>query len=78
APTAAQSSSGIGDNFPQIERVSLQDAKAAYDQDQAVFVDVRSGEEYQQGHIPGAVNIPLLDIPNRIGELNPEDWIITY
>lgn len=78
APAAAEAAPGIEDNFPQIERVSLQDAKTAYDQGQAVFVDVRSSEEYEQAHITGAVNIPLLDLPNRKGELSPDDWIITY
>ena len=30
--------------------------------DGAVLIDVRSEEEYGQGHIPGSVNIPLNDI----------------
>ncbi len=76
--TAAQSAAGIEDNFPQIERISAEDAKTAYDQGGAVFIDVRHVEEYSQGRIAGATNIPLLDMPSRIGELDPNDWIITY
>ena len=30
--------------------------------DGAILIDVRSEEEYGQGHIPGSVNIPLNDI----------------
>ena len=30
----------------------------------AVLIDVREPNEYQSGHIPGAVNIPLSQIPN--------------
>ncbi len=33
--------------------------------DKAVFIDVRSPIEYEGGHIPGAVNIPLFDDEER-------------
>ena len=36
--------------------------------DSAVLLDVRSEEEYEQGHIPGSVNIPLNDIKRVIQE----------
>ena len=35
-----------------------------------VWLDVRSAEEYAQGHIDGAINIPHTEIARRIGELN--------
>lgn len=35
------------------------------------FVDVRSPEEYAAGHIAGALNIPLRDLPVRQHELAP-------
>lgn len=35
----------------------------------AVLVDVRTPEEFADGHVPGAVNIPLQDIGSRQGEL---------
>jgi 3-mercaptopyruvate sulfurtransferase SseA len=68
-------SEGDEDSVP---RVSLADSKAAYETGGAVFVDVRDAESYAQSHIPGALSIPLSELPNRIGELNPSDWIITY
>lgn len=36
-----------------------------------VFLDVRTQEEYAQGHIPGAVNIPVDELRERLGELDP-------
>ncbi|WP_288169959.1 rhodanese-like domain-containing protein [uncultured Slackia sp.] len=36
--------------------------------DGAVLIDVRSEEEYGQGHIPGSVNIPLNDIKRVLQE----------
>jgi phage shock protein E len=34
-----------------------------------LVLDVRSAEEYQAGHIPGAVNIPHDELPARLAEL---------
>ena len=46
--------------------------KQRLDADSGLLVlDVRSAEEFagEQGHIEGAVNVPLEDLPRRIGEL---------
>jgi 3-mercaptopyruvate sulfurtransferase SseA len=59
-------------------RLSLEDAKAAFDQKTAVFVDVRDADSYAENHIPGALSIPLGELPDRLGELDPNSWIITY
>ncbi len=59
-------------------RVSVGDAKAAYDLRQAVFVDVRDRMFYEEAHIPGALSIPLDELEERLGELDPANWIITY
>jgi 3-mercaptopyruvate sulfurtransferase SseA len=59
-------------------RVSLADAKAAYDDGTAVFLDVRFADDYAASHIPGALSIPLADLESRLSELNPTGWIITY
>lgn len=65
-------------SFPDVTRVSLKDARAAYDQKTAIFVDVRGKDAYDLSHVTGALNIPLADIPNRANELDPHAWIITY
>jgi 3-mercaptopyruvate sulfurtransferase SseA len=64
--------------YPEIPRVSLKDAKAAYDAKTAVFVDARTGDSYNTGHIPGALSIPADQIAQHLAELNKNDWIITY
>lgn len=51
--------------------VDVEEAQRLVDEG-AHVVDVRSPAEYQQAHIPRAVNIPLLDLPGR-GEDLPED-----
>ncbi len=64
--------------YPEIPRVSLVDAKAAHDAGTAVFVDARPEASYALGHIPGAISIPADQLPQRLGELNKNNWIITY
>jgi hypothetical protein len=59
-------------------RVSLEEAKAAFDAGSAVFVDTRSSESYAASHIPGAVSIPFGETEARMQELDPARWIITY
>ena len=76
-PTVGISNQGEG-SYPEIQRVSLEDAKAALDAHKAVFVDVRSANSYAESHVPGALSMPLVDLENRLGELNSTDWIITY
>jgi phage shock protein E len=35
----------------------------------ASIIDVRTPGEYEDGHYPGAVNIPLNELPQRLEEL---------
>lgn len=35
------------------------------------LVDVRSPEEFVEGHIPGAINLPLQELERRVRELEP-------
>ena len=39
-------------------------------------VDVRAKHEWDEGHIPGSLNIPLLGLRERLGEL-PRDRALT-
>ncbi len=42
------------------------------------LVDVREPDEYEENRIDGCVLIPLGEIQQRAGELNPEDEIVLY
>lgn len=35
-----------------------------------VLVDVRSAKAYEEGHLPGAIHIPLDELERRAGELD--------
>ena len=77
-PSPVVSSGHDEETYPEIERVSLDDAKAALDAGTAVFVDVRAAEAYAASHISGALNIPLAEIETLLNELDPKLWIIPY
>lgn len=64
--------------YPEVPRVSVKDAKAALDIGNAVFVDSRGEPYYSEGHIPGAVSMTSDEVLDRLGELDPSAWIITY
>lgn len=53
---------------PRIDAQALLERIESRDTD-LVVVDVRTGEEYAAGHVPGAVNIPYTQLPARISEL---------
>lgn len=42
------------------------------------ILDVRPPEEYESGHIPGAVNVPLAEIEQHLSDLPREQDIIAY
>ena len=77
-PASTASSAHDEETYPEILRVSLEDAKAAFEAGAAVFVDVRGADVFAMSHIPGSLSIPLADLGTRLAELDPNQWIITY
>jgi rhodanese-related sulfurtransferase len=47
--------------------------------DGALLLDVRTPSEYSAGHLRGAINIPVQELPGRLGELgDPSRSIVVY
>ena len=63
----------------QNEDITINDLKIKVSQG-AVLVDVRSAQEYREGHLQGAINIPDFEINNRIQREIPKknQLIILY
>lgn len=80
APSAAPPAGGAAPAaaaYRTVQSPALNDASAGG----APFVlDVRTPGEFQGGHIPGATNIPIDQLRNRVGELSGaksgEVWVI--
>lgn len=83
-PTAPFNPQVQSNNLPRTEddvpRISLADAKSAFDSGQAIFVDTRNQESFAALHIKGAQSIPLIIFEENFNSLtlNKTDWIITY
>ena len=52
--------------------ISEIDARGAQDLPGAVWVDVREADEWQEGHIPGAVHVPRGHLESRIEGVAPD------
>jgi sulfur-carrier protein adenylyltransferase/sulfurtransferase len=58
---------------PTIREIGVERARERLDGDRPpVLVDVRERNEWNQGHIPGAVLIPLAELEDRVGEAAPD------
>jgi rhodanese-related sulfurtransferase len=44
----------------------------------AQLVDVRADHEWETGHLPGAVHIPLAELPAHLGEIDKDRPVIFY
>ena len=71
-----------GDGPFSVPTLTLENVISAIDEGQSViFVDTREPEEFAEGHIPGAINIPLRDVNpddfQRMG-LQDADMVIPY
>ena len=61
---------------PGTPEVSAEDAFARSTSGEAVIVDVRESDEWEAGHIPGALHIPLAELEARWPELRASDSVI--
>jgi len=59
-------------------RISLEAAATVLLRNEALFLDVRTPEEYRFSHAPGAVNMPLQELLQRLPGLPKERPIVTY
>jgi rhodanese-related sulfurtransferase len=58
--------------------ISVDDLQARMARDKVLLLDVRPEAEFQAGHLPGAVSIPLDQLGLRLDELPPGKLIVAY
>jgi hypothetical protein len=66
------------DPLAKVPRISLADAKKAFDEGKVVFVDTRAEVQYREEHVKGSINIPAEAFEMRFGEVPKDKKIITY
>ena len=80
-PPVPQRDTGHGTGeipYPEMPRISVTEARSRYDAGTALFVDVRTEEEYEMAHISDAILLPLADLEARYRELPRDVEIFTY
>jgi rhodanese-related sulfurtransferase len=66
------------DRRHEFERVSAQELQARLQADDVVLIDVRPEVEYQNGHLPDALSIPLSEIEQGLASLPDDKMIVAY
>ncbi len=81
-----------GDRFAEVEQVTREyfealdeldpvgraELLARADDGDVIVLDVRPGEEYEAGHIPGAISVPLDELERRLSSLPRDAEIVAY
>jgi ArsR family transcriptional regulator len=61
-----------------LEPVTRKQLQKMIRQRAVTVLDVRPPDEFALGHVPGAVNIPLRVLKERLSEINPDRDIVAY
>ena len=68
----------LGTDTAGTERVTRDELLARAHAGEVVVLDVRPEEEYESGHIPGAISLPLEHLEARLDELDPDLEVVAY
>ena len=72
---------GLLDLFGRTAGVSAGEVRKNLDageRDRWQLIDVREPAEYSRGHLPGALNIPLSRLADRLSEVSRGKPVVTY
>jgi rhodanese-related sulfurtransferase len=62
----------------EFEEVSADELRRRMSKNKVALLDVRPEVEYQVGHLPGAISIPLDELERRLNELPRSKTIVAY
>jgi len=66
------------DEPESLQPVSARELVELIRADEVIVLDVRPGDEYASGHIPGAISIPVDELVGRLAELDREREVVAY
>jgi rhodanese-related sulfurtransferase/predicted transcriptional regulator len=61
-----------------LEPITRAELRKRVREGEVTVIDVRPAEEYSAGHLPGAINITLKDLPDRLDALPRRQEIVAY
>jgi rhodanese-related sulfurtransferase len=62
----------------EFEKISADELRRRMRKNEVALLDVRPQVEYQSGHLPGAISIPLDELERRLNELPRDKTIVAY
>ena len=68
----------LADSPTRSDLVSMQELQQLVDKGSVYVIDVRPREEYEQNHMPGAVSMPLEELPDLLTSLPKKKEIVAY
>lgn len=78
ADVAAARAAYLGADGEAVAEVSREELLGLVADGSVTVLDVRPAEEYAAGHVPGAVSIPLDELPTRLDELPEGTEVVAY
>jgi ArsR family transcriptional regulator len=69
---------GYFDRRDDMEPVSREELNARISEGLVTVIDVRPADEFALGHLPGALNVPLGQLEERLSVLPPDREIVAY
>ena len=72
---------GVLDYFKSVPTMTAEEARKFLSErkpDEYNLVDVRQPKEYENDHIPGANLIPMAELSDRLGEIDPAKPTVVY
>lgn len=62
----------------ELEPISIEELWQRLQNDEVTLIDVRPKEEFESGHIPGAVSIPLSELKNKLVQIPTGKDVVAY
>ena len=60
-----------------VQEISPEEVRERLDGGEHVqVIDIRDEDDFGEGHIPGAENVPMSDLPNRVDEIEWSDDVV--
>lgn len=78
SPAAAQPGTDAHGHEDNAQRISIAEAKAAFDKGDAIFVDTRATVTWEKEHIKGSINIPAEEAAMKANTIPKGKKIIAY
>lgn len=58
--------------------ITIEELRERLNDESIIIIDVRPREEFKEGHIPGAISIPLEELEKRLNELPKDKDIVAF